>query len=182
VRKRFGNRPAAGIKEKTLRTYTVVDSPLGPLTLAARDGALSGLYLTGHKRRPDPAELGSCTTQGFDEAARQLEEYFAGDRRTFELPLAPAGNSFAQRVWQKLQHIPYGQTRSYGELAEEFGGRGFAQAVGAANGRNPLCIVVPCHRVIGADGQLVGYAGGLDRKEFLLRLENPAWPPNDTLF
>jgi methylated-DNA-[protein]-cysteine S-methyltransferase len=165
-----------------MRTHTVIDSPLGPLTVAAHDGALCGLYMTEHKRRPDDAELGEYTARGFTEAERQLGEYFAGDRTTFDLPLAPAGNSFAQRVWQQLQRIPYGQTRSYGDLADELGGRGFAQAVGAANGRNPLCIVVPCHRVIGSDGRLVGYAGGLDRKEFLLRLENPAWPPNQTLF
>ena len=102
----------------------------------------------------------------------QLGEYFAGERRDFELPLAPVGNPFRQRVWSLLREIPYGQTRSYGDLARQLGDRNLAQAVGAANARNPLSIIVPCHRVVGAAGQLTGYAGGLDRKHFLLGLED----------
>lgn len=110
----------------------------------------------------------------FREAARQLEEYFAGERTGFDLPLAPVGDAFQLKVWMLLRDIPYGQTRSYGRLAEQLGDRNLARAVGAANGRNPLSVVVPCHRVVGADGNLVGYAGGLDRKRFLLGLEEPA--------
>lgn len=106
-------------------------------------------------------------------AARQLTAYFAGELREFDLPLAPRGDEFHQRVWALLQEIPYGQTRSYGDLARALGDRHLAQAVGAANGRNPIAIVIPCHRVIGSDGTLVGYAGGLDRKRYLLALEEP---------
>ena len=103
----------------------------------------------------------------------QLGEYFAGERREFDLPLAPVGNPFRQRVWSLLREIPYGQTRSYGDLARQLGDRNLAQAVGAGNARNPVSIIVPCHRVVGAAGQLTGYAGGLDRKHFLLGLEDP---------
>jgi methylated-DNA-[protein]-cysteine S-methyltransferase len=106
-------------------------------------------------------------------AKRQLSEYFAGERTVFTLPLAPHGDAFQLKVWELLRTIPYGQTRSYGQLARELGDPHLAQAVGYANGRNPISIVVPCHRVVGADGSLVGYAGGLERKRFLLELEEP---------
>jgi methylated-DNA-[protein]-cysteine S-methyltransferase len=105
--------------------------------------------------------------------ARQLGEYFAGERTGFELALDPPGDAFDRRVWELVAGIPYGRTRTYGELARDLGDPALAQAVGAANGRNPLCVVVPCHRVIGADGGLTGYAGGLPRKRFLLDLEAP---------
>ena len=111
----------------------------------------------------------------------QLQEYFAGDRREFDLPLAPAGNPFRQQVWALLQEIPYGETRSYGDLARQLGDRNLAQAVGSANARNPVSIIIPCHRVVGAAGALTGYAGGLDRKHFLLGLEDPR-RIQDTLF
>jgi methylated-DNA-[protein]-cysteine S-methyltransferase len=151
--------------------HTVVDSPLGALTLVASGEALTGIYFEGHLRGPSPGALGPSDPGGFDEARRQLREYFAGERRQFDLPLAPRGEPFQQRVWQLLKQIPYGETRSYGRLARELGDPGLAQAVGAANGRNPLSVVVPCHRVVGADGSLTGYAGGLERKRALLELE-----------
>jgi methylated-DNA-[protein]-cysteine S-methyltransferase len=151
--------------------HTVFESPLGELTLVAEDGALSALYFPAHKRLPDAAAFGARTEDGFGEAKRQLGEYFAGERTRFSLPLAPRGDPFQLKVWALLQQIPYGQTRTYGALASELGDPHLAQAVGRANGRNPLSIVVPCHRVVGADGSLVGYAGGLERKRFLLELE-----------
>ena len=149
----------------------MVASPVGELTLVAEDGALVRLQMDGARQVADPVTLGARDDRGLAEAVRQLGEYFAGDRTEFDLQLAPAGNAFEHRVWALLREIPYGETRSYGDLARALGDVGFSQAVGAANGRNPIAIVVPCHRVIGADGSLVGYAGGLDRKRFLLALE-----------
>ncbi|WNI17067.1 methylated-DNA--[protein]-cysteine S-methyltransferase [Actinacidiphila sp. ITFR-21] len=157
-----------------MRTHTIIDSPLGGLTVVAENDRLTGLYFECHRRRPAATELGTRTDEGFEELRRQLDQYFTGDRRDFALPLAPAGDGFQQRVWDLLQLIPYGETRSYGDLARRLGDASLAQAVGAANGRNPLCILIPCHRVVGADGKLVGYAGGLDRKLHLLELEQPA--------
>ncbi|QFU86913.1 methylated-DNA--[protein]-cysteine S-methyltransferase [Amycolatopsis sp. YIM 10] len=157
--------------------HAVVDSPVGELTVVAEDGALTGVYFEQHRRRPPEAALGTRDDAAFDEVKRQLGEYFAGERTRFELsdlPPSPKGEPFQRRVWQLLTEIPYGETRSYGDLAHELGDVSLAQAVGAANGRNPLAVVVPCHRVIGADGALTGYAGGLDRKRFLLELEEPA--------
>lgn len=157
--------------------HTTMDTPLGELTLLAEDGALTAVYFPGHKRLPDPAHFGErqdpVAGSVFAEATRQLEEYFAGERTVFDLPLAPKGEAFQRRVWAQLRRIPYGETRTYGRLAAELGDRHLAQAVGYANGHNPISIVVPCHRVIGSDGSLVGYAGGLERKRFLLDLEEP---------
>ena len=154
--------------------HTVIGSPVGELTLVGTDDALTGVYFDGHRRRPGQETFGPRVQGGFEETTRQLGEYFAGERTAFDLPLAPEGDEFHRRVWDLLARIPYGETRSYGDLARELGDPSLAQAVGAANGRNPLCVVVPCHRVVGADGSLVGYAGGLDRKRFLLDLEEPA--------
>jgi methylated-DNA-[protein]-cysteine S-methyltransferase len=155
-------------------THTIVGSPLGELTVVGQDGALTGLYFEKHRRGPDPASFGTRTESGFEEARRQLGEYFAGERTRFDLPLAPVGDEFQTQVWQLLDKIPYGETRSYGDLARELGDVALAQKVGAANGQNPLCVIVPCHRVVGADGSLVGYAGGLARKRRLIDLEQPA--------
>ncbi|HEY3750717.1 MAG TPA: methylated-DNA--[protein]-cysteine S-methyltransferase [Pseudonocardiaceae bacterium] len=155
-------------------THTVIDSPVGDLTVVAVDGAITGLYFTNHLRAPARAALGERTDEGFAEVTKQLGEYFAGTRREFDLPLAPVGNEFQRRVWALLATIPYGETRSYGDLANALGDPGLAQAVGSANGRNPISIIVPCHRVVGADGSLTGYAGGLDRKRYLLEMEEPA--------
>lgn len=151
-----------------------LDSPLGPLLLAATDEGLTHvLYPYGEHGalRPAVAPAGESAREVLGRAARQLSEYFAGARRAFDLPLAPPGTPFQQETWRALREVPYGQTIGYGELARRIGRPGAARAVGAANGANPLSIVVPCHRVIGADGTLTGYGGGLDRKEHLLRLE-----------
>ena len=152
------------------RTHTVVASPIGPLTVVWEDGALVRLAMSPPGRFVD-AEIGERSDEGFDDVVRQLGEYFAGERTAFDLPLRPVGSDFELAVWDQLTRIPYGETRSYGHVAQAVGEPGGAQAVGAANGRNPLAIVVPCHRVIGADGSLVGFGGGLPRKRFLLDLE-----------
>jgi methylated-DNA-[protein]-cysteine S-methyltransferase len=151
--------------------HTIVESPLGDLTVVAVDGALTGVYFEQHRRRPDRSSFGPLVDHGFEDVRRQLAEYFAGDRREFDLPLAPVGNEFDQRVWKLLADIPYGETRTYGSLARDLGDDTLAQAVGAANSRNPLSVIVPCHRVVGAGGKLVGYAGGLARKRTLIDLE-----------
>ncbi|WP_055585429.1 methylated-DNA--[protein]-cysteine S-methyltransferase [Peterkaempfera griseoplana] len=166
----------------TGRTHTVVASPLGELTVTAEGGALTGVYFPRHRGMPAVEGLGRRTEEGFEEVRRQLAEYFAGRRTRFELPLAPRGEEFQQRVWRLLREIPYGRTRSYGELALELGDPSLARAVGAANGRNPLSVIVPCHRVVGGDGRLTGYAGGLERKRFLLELEAPAAAEAGRLF
>lgn len=161
-------------------TYTVVDSPIGELTITAEGEAVTGVHFAGTVG--DPASLGNRHDHGFREVTRQLREYFAGQRTYFDLPLEPRGHDFERRVWEVLRTIPYGQTRSYGQIAEALGEPGAAQAVGAANGRNPLPVLIPCHRVIGADGSLTGFAGGLDRKRFLLRLEEPSAAEAGRLF
>lgn len=166
-RERCGRLPVV-----TTSSYTIVDSPAGPLTLVATDGVLSGLYMQTRRHAPDPVTFGRPRDDDFDEARSQLADYFAGRRTTFELPLAPRGTPFQQEVWAALRTIPYGVTWSYRELTAALGRPAtLARAVGAANGRNPISIVVPCHRVIGSDGSLVGYGGGLERKRFLLDLE-----------
>ena len=155
------------------RTHTVVPSPMGPLTLVREDGALVRLAMSPPTAL-DPDALGERSDEGFADVVRQLGEYFAGERTTFDLPLRPRGSPFELAVWEQLTRIPYGETRSYGHVSAAVGEPGGAQAVGAANGRNPLAVVVPCHRVIGADGTLVGFGGGLPRKRFLLDLEQRA--------
>ncbi|MET9529926.1 MULTISPECIES: methylated-DNA--[protein]-cysteine S-methyltransferase [unclassified Streptomyces] len=165
-----------------MRTHTVIDSPVGGLTVVAEDGALTGLYFDGHRRRPADDTFGERTDEGFDTVRRQLREYFDGERQDFDLPLAPQGNDFQRRVWDLLTTIPYGETCSYGDLARRLGEPALAQAVGAANALNPVSVVIPCHRVVATDGSLRGYAGGLDRKRFLLGLEEPAAERADRLF
>lgn len=165
-------------------THTRIDSPIGTLTLVADDeGALRALYMDGHRHRPEVATFGDRldgldAERVFGEAVRQLGEYFAGDRTEFDLATAPVGTPFQVAVWQQLHLIPWGETRSYGELAVAVGNPRAVRAVGLANGRNPLSIVVPCHRVIAANGALTGFGGGLERKEYLLTLEGslPAHP------
>lgn len=151
--------------------HTVIDSPVGPLTLVGTGDALSGLYMSRQRHRPPAETFGPSDPAPFTEATRQLRDYFAGQRTEFDLPLAPHGTEFQLRVWKALQQIPYGRTLSYGELATEIGRPSAARAVGLANGRNPISIIVPCHRVVGATGDLTGYGGGLDRKRQLLNLE-----------
>jgi len=145
-------------------------SPIGDLTIVTEDGAITRVSMDTGASGAE-ADLGGRDDATGGAAVRQLQEYFAGERTEFDLPLAPRGDDFKQRVWALLREIPYGQTRSYGDLARALGDVNLSQAVGFANGRNPIAIVVPCHRVIGSDGTLVGYAGGLDRKRFLLALE-----------
>jgi methylated-DNA-[protein]-cysteine S-methyltransferase len=154
--------------------YTCSDSPVGPIRLTSKDGiALSGLYMNEHKHGPT---IGNEWTRDDDlplfiEAKRQLAAYFAGQLKEFDLPLHAPGTPFQQRVWAALRAIPFGVTISYGELAKRIGNPNAFRAVGLANGRNPISIIVPCHRVIGANGGLTGYGGGLSRKEILLVLE-----------
>jgi methylated-DNA-[protein]-cysteine S-methyltransferase len=151
--------------------YTTVDSPIGELTLLGDEDGLRGLYMETrwHPPRLDPALRRDPAP--FRDAAAQLGEYFAGERTDFDLRLSPAGTPFQQRVWALLREIPFGETTTYGALAERLGSAKVVRAVGMANGRNPISIVVPCHRVIGAGGKLVGYGGGLERKRTLLAHE-----------
>jgi len=154
-------------------TSTVVDSPIGPLTLTAAGGRLTGLRLGEQPSAGLPSSTGAKEPSSADEAvlaeaSAQLAAYFAGELADFDLPLSTGGTEFQQRVWRCLRDIPYGQTWSYGRLAAAAGNPKASRAVGMANNRNPIAIVIPCHRVIGADGRLVGYGGGLDRKTWLL--------------
>jgi methylated-DNA-[protein]-cysteine S-methyltransferase len=153
--------------------YTYFDSRIDPILLTSDGEALTGLYMVEHKHGPDVTAdwMRDDEAAPFAEAKRQLSEYLDGVRAEFDLPLAPQGTEFQRRVWEELRRIPYGETISYGELARRIGQPGSARAVGLANGRNPISIVVPCHRVIGASGKLVGYGGGLPRKQALLAHE-----------
>lgn len=148
---------------------TVYESPCGPLTLISNGAALTDLQFENPRYAYAPAPAGSDSI--LDQARRQLDQYFAGKLRVFDLPLAPQGTPFQQRVWQALLTIPYGMTRSYGQQAAAIGSPQASRAVGLANGRNPISIIVPCHRVIGANGSLTGYGGGMARKQLLLELE-----------
>ncbi|MFD5628740.1 methylated-DNA--[protein]-cysteine S-methyltransferase [Streptomyces sp. NPDC127072] len=158
-----------------MKRHTVIDSPYGPLTLVADEGALCGLYMVGQRHRPAEESFGARDDDALlDEATDQLAAYFAGELKEFDLPLRLDGTPFQQGVWEQLRLIPYGETRSYGELAEVLGNVGASRAVGLANGKNPIGIIVPCHRVVGANGSLTGYGGGLDRKQRLLDFESGA--------
>ncbi|MQA80010.1 MAG: methylated-DNA--[protein]-cysteine S-methyltransferase [Streptosporangiales bacterium] len=168
--------------------HTRIDTELGRLTLVADGGRLTGLYFPHHRRktaggsrhwyRPLDEAFGSFvdaeTDPLFAEVAAELGDYLAGRRTSFDVPTAAAGDAFQQRVWALLDEIPYGTTTTYGDLAERLGDRSLARDVGQAVGRNPLCVIVPCHRVVGKGGTLTGYAGGLRRKSFLLALEDEA--------
>jgi methylated-DNA-[protein]-cysteine S-methyltransferase len=153
------------------RTTTAVDSPVGTLTLVATDGVLSALYMHEQRHAPSPETFGEPDPGAFGGVIEQLAAYFNGDLKEFDVPLDLVGTPFQRKVWAALQEIPYGETSSYGELAARIGQPGAARAVGLANGRNPIGIIVPCHRVVGANGKLVGYGGGLPRKQRLLALE-----------
>jgi methylated-DNA-[protein]-cysteine S-methyltransferase len=153
----------------TARVHTKIPSPLGELTLVREGEALSGLYFPQHWYLPAADALGPRDDSGFDTAAAELQEYFAGTRHSFEVPIRPRGDAAHQAAWLLVAEIPYGKTTTYGALGAEL--RIPAKDVGALIGRNPLCILIPCHRVIGATGRLTGYAGGLARKRALLELE-----------
>jgi methylated-DNA-[protein]-cysteine S-methyltransferase len=163
---------------------TTVESPCGPLfCLVGENGAVMRIeFENGREKQRLAREMESRGVRLVEDAERtaevrrQLEEYFAGRRQTFDLPLAPEGTSFEKTVWEELRRIPFGETRSYAEVARAIGRPGAARAVGRANGANPIPVVVPCHRVIGADGSLTGFGGGLDAKARLLELEGLALP------
>ncbi|MCV7385708.1 methylated-DNA--[protein]-cysteine S-methyltransferase [Mycolicibacter longobardus] len=148
----------------------IIDSPIGPLTVAGEDGKLSHLLMLDHSHAPDRTGWRRDDT-AFPDVVEQLGAYFAGDLTDFDLAYEMIGTDFQRRVWTALLTIPYGQTRSYGELADQIGAPKASRAVGLANGRNPISIIVPCHRVIGSNGSLTGYGGGIDRKRALLDLE-----------
>lgn len=153
--------------------YRTIDSPIGPLTLAGTAGDIIELIgFPSGKQKLEPGADWTRDDSAFEEAARQLAEYFDGRRRRFELKLNPGGTPFQMAVLEELQRIPYGETRSYGDIAANLGKPRAVRAVGAANGRNPLPIVIPCHRVVGADGSLTGFGGGIDTKRWLLALES----------
>ncbi len=152
--------------------YTTLESPIGELLLLGDGRALRGLHMQQGRR---PIEIGAAwerSAEPFADVQAQLLEYFAGERTMFDTPLATGGSSFERRVWRALREIPYGETISYGELARRIGQPSAARAVGLANARNPIAVIVPCHRVIGANGTLTGYGGGLERKRILLELES----------
>jgi methylated-DNA-[protein]-cysteine S-methyltransferase len=161
--------------------YRTIDSPIGLLTLAGHGSALTNLRMVDQTYEPSRADW-SFDPEAFNDAVDQLGAYFAGELTDFDIELDLRGTEFQQRVWKALLTIPYGETRSYGEIAEQVGAPGAARAVGLANGHNPIAIVVPCHRVIGASGSLTGYGGGLDRKRTLLELEKKRASANLTLF
>jgi methylated-DNA-[protein]-cysteine S-methyltransferase len=156
---------------RTATSCASVDSPVGRIHLAANENGLTHLLFADHTSHQPEGDGSVAAASILAETERQLSEYFAGQRRTFELPLAPAGTEFQQEVWRSLREIPYGQTISYAELARRIGRPKAVRAVGAANGANPIAIIVPCHRVIGAGGRLTGYGGGLSAKRTLLELE-----------
>jgi methylated-DNA-[protein]-cysteine S-methyltransferase len=178
----FGGFHMSTATATTSTRHVIVDSPIGPLTLVRDDDGLTGLYYPGHWTRPDRNSFGphveSTDDHGFDEAIAQLSEYFAGERRDFDLPLNPHGSETARQVWQLLAEIPYGQTTTYGVLAARIGGDISPRDIGGFVGHNPLSIFIACHRVVGSTGKLTGYAGGVDRKRYLLELEKaiPAAP------
>ncbi len=165
------NPVSTATSRHTLR-YTTVDSPIGELLLLGDEHAVRGLYMQDGRRPTRIAPSWEPSPAPFTDVQRQLSEYFDGRRRAFDLPLVMDGSPFERKVWQALQDIPYGETVSYGEIARRVGRPSAARAVGLANGRNPIAVIVPCHRVIGADGTLTGYGGGLERKRVLLELES----------
>jgi methylated-DNA-[protein]-cysteine S-methyltransferase len=162
--------------------WTSLDTPIGPLLVAGGDAGLRTIRFPADGVLAAPEPGWKRDERALGEATDQLRAYFAGERRHFELELAPVGTPFQRQVWRLLAELPYGTTTSYGSLARALGKPGAARAVGAANGRNPLPIVLPCHRVVGADGSLTGFGGGLEAKRWLLRHEGIALPEQGRLF
>ncbi|MCL5948781.1 MAG: methylated-DNA--[protein]-cysteine S-methyltransferase [Actinobacteria bacterium] len=156
--------------------YRNIDSPVGLLTLAGQDDRLTHLVMETTAHPPSERNHWVEDATAFPDVIAQLHDYFAGKRTGFDVALCPAGTSFQQRVWDALCEIPYGETRSYGEIARRIGQPGAARAVGLANARNPIAVIIPCHRVVGANGALTGYAGGLETKRVLLDLEQTRQP------
>ena len=166
----------------TTLSYRTIESPLGPITLAGRGSTLMHVRMLDQTHEPDRSGWEPAGPGAFADVVEQLDAYFAGSLTEFEVEMELAGTEFQRRVWAALQTIPYGQTRSYGEIAEQIGSAAASRAVGMANGRNPISIIVPCHRVIGAAGAMTGYGGGIDRKKMLLTLERMQAPTEPTLF
>jgi methylated-DNA-[protein]-cysteine S-methyltransferase len=156
---------------ETMNQHTILATRLGELTVVRNAEAVVGLYFPHHWYMPRPETFGRRSDEGFDEVARQLEEYLAGGRREFDLPLQARGSGPQRRVWDLVAEVPYGQTITYGSLTRRLNCDVSPQQVGAYISRNPLCILIPCHRVVGSNGKLTGYAGGLERKRALLELE-----------
>jgi methylated-DNA-[protein]-cysteine S-methyltransferase len=161
------------VKPETIVSFCSIDSPIGRLTLTSDGTSLTGLYMANPAKPPPRTAdwVMDPTVAPLPEAVRQLREYFAGERQKFDLPLHMHGTDFQRRVWQQLTSIPFGETWSYAQLARQLDNPSACRAVGLANGKNPIAIIVPCHRVIGADGSLTGFGGGLPRKEWLLSHE-----------
>jgi methylated-DNA-[protein]-cysteine S-methyltransferase len=159
-----------------VKQYCYYQSPIGKLLLIGIDGVLEELHFPNSPGQKQIAEDWQYDEVSFQKTIQQLIEYFAGNRQEFDLKIAPKGTAFQERVWQELRKIPFGQTASYGEIAERIGNRKASRAIGMANGKNPIPIIVPCHRVIGKDGSLTGFGGGLDLKKQLLKLENVVSP------
>ena len=152
--------------------YTCIESPIGRLMLTANERAVTGVYFsTGDKARKEPDPVWQYSEARFEQAGLELEEYFAGQRRCFEVALEPRATPFQSKVLAALNQIPFGQVRSYKQIAETIGSPGAVRAVGHANGNNPIAIFIPCHRVVGSNGALTGFSGGLDTKRYLLSLE-----------
>lgn len=167
------------------RRHALVPTDLGDLTMIADGPNLAAIYFPGHWHLPAESAYGDATTADdpvFAQTAEELAEYLAGERRDFDIPLATDGDAFSERVWAMLKEIPYGETTTYGTLATRLGNPRLAQRVGQCVGHNPISIIIPCHRVVGADGALTGYAGGLDRKRRLLELEEPREVRESRLF
>lgn len=157
--------------------HSFFDTRLGTMLLVASDEGLTGAYFVGQKYPPAADAIGDRVSPDEDrllaQAGAELQQYFACERQVFEVPLAPQGDAFSQQVWQILLGIPYGETVTYGTIASRLGNKALAQRVGQSVGHNPVSVIIPCHRVLGSDGSLTGYAGGLDRKRSLLSLEEP---------
>jgi O-6-methylguanine DNA methyltransferase len=165
----------------TASAHTIMNSPIGPLTLVTREGGIAGLYMTQHRHIPPQETFGPQIAvtdhPALARTAEQLTAYFAGELTDFEIDLSTSGTPFQRRVWAALRDIPHGETVSYGELAAALGQPTASRAVGLANGRNPISIIVPCHRVVGADGSMTGYGGGVERKRWLLSFESGMQQP-----
>jgi methylated-DNA-[protein]-cysteine S-methyltransferase len=160
------------------RRHTVSPTMLGEITIVASGDVIDGLYFPGHWCRPDRVTFGPRVDDGFDDVIRELREYLAGQRRDFTVPMRAHGDAIQRRVWDLIAQVPYGSTTTYGALAAQLKAGLDAREVGAAVGRNPLCILIPCHRVISSTGKLTGYAGGLRRKQHLLDLERASTAPH----
>jgi methylated-DNA-[protein]-cysteine S-methyltransferase len=155
---------------------STIDSPIGPLTLVARDGRMTNVSMHEQRHMTPPPDDAVTDDAWFKDVAQQFDAYFAGELTSFDVEIDLIGTPFQRSVWEQLSEIPYGETISYGELARRVGNPNASRAVGLANGRNPVAIIVPCHRVIGADGSLTGYGGGLERKTWLLEHETTHRP------